>query len=300
MRKLNQHLAVLLLFSLGTLISVFAETLSGGEERTAIVCFVEGKAWVSDPGAKEQKEIELFDWLKIGETVETGAEARLVVAFSTGDRQEVGEKTKAAVGPAGFTSVSGSVKKLSPTPVMPKIVSLSQESKPGSRMSGIRLRGGKQEISDLYPGNGASIFADEAVLTFSHLGKAERFRVELEDELGNNILSIETTSPQVAVSPGILKSGANYYWSVRTLEKDKPSAVVDAEFSTITEEEARTLRAFRSQAFQSEDATELLLLAEIDLTLGLRKEACEALQAALSLSPDNEKIKKAAYLQGCK
>jgi len=300
MRKLEKALAVLLFLPLGIFLSVLAETLSPAEEKTAIVCFVDGKAWVLDPGTKERKEIDLFVWLKTGGTVETSADAKLVIAFSTGDRYEVSGSAKAIVGQAGLTTVSGPVKKLTPTPVMPKIVSLSQGARPGSRMSGIRLRGAKQVISDLYPGDGAAVFADEAVLTFSHMGKAERFRVELEDEPGNNILSIETTSSEVGVSPGILKPGANYYWSVRTLETDKPSTVVDAVFSTITEEEAKTLKAFRSQAFQSRDAAELLLLSEIDITLGLRKEACETLKAALALSSGNDKIKKAASLLGCK
>ena len=67
---------------------------SDSDEKVAIVCFLEGKAWILEPGEKERGKIDLFDWIKIGAIVETDIEAKLVLAFSSGDRYELGEKTK--------------------------------------------------------------------------------------------------------------------------------------------------------------------------------------------------------------
>jgi len=302
MKKPNTTLVLLFLLSSGILLSLFAGSQSRPEEKTAIVCFITGKAWVLEPGAKELREIDLFDWIKSGATIETGTGAKLIVAFSTGERHELGGKTKATMTQAGFTSVSGSIVRLAPAPVMPQIASISRESKPGSRMSGIRLRGrsAKQEIFNLYPNGSEAVLADEAVLSFSNLGEAARFRVEIEDEPGNNILSLETTSSEVIISPGVLKPGANYYWSVRTLEKDKPASIADAEFTTVEDKNAKARNTFKAQVYQSKSAADLLLLVEMDMKLGLRKEACKTLEAALSLSPNNEKIIKASYLFGCR
>jgi hypothetical protein len=296
-KKIGQLIAFIFLFIMANL---FLSAAYEAEEKVAIVCFLEGKAWILESGDKERSEIGLFDWIKIGAVVETNSKAKMVLAFSTGERYELGEKAKVTVGQKGFTSQTGSVKKLSSVPIMPQITSISQESRPGTRLGGIRLRGPKKFVSGLYPSKGAAVFADEAVLTFEPIEGAERYRIEIEDEWGNNIFSVETSSHKVVASPGVLKPGANYYWQVRTLEKDKPSTVSDAVFSTVSEENARTRKEFKVQAYQSKDGANLLLLAQMDLALGLRKEACETLKSALALFPENSEIKKAISQTECK
>jgi len=285
------------LFVLGNL---FSGSLSEPEGKVVIVCFLEGKAWVSESGEKERSEINLFDWIKKEAIIETNSKARVILAFSTGDRYELKGKTKATVGQKGFSSHTGSLKKLSSVAVMPQIASISKESRPGSRLGGIRLRGTKRVISRLYPSKGATMLADQAVLTFETIEGVERYRIEIEDEWGNNIFSVETGSPNVVASPGVLNPGANYYWQVRTLEKDKPSIYGEAVFATVTEENARIRNDFKSQIDQSKDVANLLLLAQMDIALGLQKEACETLKAALALFPDNSEIKKAMAQIGCK
>jgi len=273
---------------------------SDSDEKVAIVCFLEGKAWILEPGEEERSEIYLFDWIKIGAIVETDSEAKLILAFSSGDRYEIGEKSKITVGRDGFTSKTGSIKELKPVPAMPQIASISQESRPGSRLGGIRLRGSKRIISGLYPSEEATVLADDAILTFEPLEGVEKYRIEIEDEWGNNIFSLETESPKVIASPGVLKSGSNYYWEVRTLEKDKPSTVSYAAFATVSEEYALTRNAFKAQAYQTKDGPNLLLLAQLEMAIGLRKEACETLKTALALFPDNSEIKKAMAKFYCK
>jgi hypothetical protein len=296
-KKIGQLIAFILLF---IMVNIFSGAPSGSDEKVAIVCFLEGKAWVLYSGDKERSEIDLFDWIKTGAIVETEKEAKLVLAFSTGDRYELKGKTKATVGEKGFTSHTGSVKTLTPVPVMPQIASISRESIPGSRLSGIRLRDSKRVISGLYPSEGATVLVDKAMITFEPLEGVEKYRVEIEDEWGNNVFSVETISPRVDISLGIVKPGANYYWQVRTLEKDRPSTVSYAAFATVSEEHARIRNAFKVHVEKSKDVANLLLLAQMEMALRLRKEACETLKTALSLFQDNKEIRKAMSQIDCK
>ena len=290
-RKRNLGLTVFIfLFILGNFSFGMS---SGSDEKVAIVCFLEGKAWIVEPGEEERSEIFLFDWIKIGAIVETDSEAKLTLAFSSGDRYEIEGKSKLTIGENAFTDKTGSIKELKPVPVMPQIASISLEARPGSRLGGIRLRGPKRIVSGLYPSEEATVIADDAILTFEPLEGVERYRIEIEDEWGNNIFSLETGSPKVIASPGVLKPGANYYWEVRTLEKDKPSTVSYAAFATVSEVHALTRSAFKEQSYRTKDGPNLLLLAQLEMAIGLRKEACETLKTALALFPDNSEIKKA-------
>jgi hypothetical protein len=291
----------LIVFIILSILANFSLVMSSdSDEKVAIVCFLEGKVWIVEPDEEERSEIDLFDWIKIGTIVETDSEAKLILAFSSGDRYEIGEKSKITIGQNEFTSKTGSIKELKPVPVMPQIASISQGSRPGSRLGGIRLRGSKRIISGLYPSEGATVLADNAILTFEPLEGVEKYRIEIEDEWGNNIFSLETGSPKVFASPGVLKPGANYYWQVRTLEKDEPSTVSYAAFVTVSEEYERVRNAFKTQVEQSKDVANLLLLAQLEMALGLRKEACETLETALGLFPDNSEIKNAIARFDCK
>ncbi len=273
---------------------------SDTEGNVAIVCFLEGKAWLTEPGEGKRSEINLFDWIKIGAVIQTELEVKVVIAFSTGDRYELRGKTKTTVGPKGFTSSTGSVEKLAPVPVMPQIAAISRQARPGSRLGGIRLRGPKGPISGFYPSEGATLIAEEAVFTFKPVDGVKKYKVEIKDEWGNKIFSVETGSPKIATYPSVLKPGANYSWKVWTLEKGEPSIFSEAVFSTVSEENTRARNAFKAQAYQSKDGIKLLLLAQMDMALGLWKEACETLRDALALFPDNEEIKSAMFQIGCK
>jgi len=270
------------------------------DERIAIVCFLEGKARILDPGAKENRDLQLFDWLRAGAAIETADDAKVVVAFANGDRYELRGKVKAILKTNGFTSASGTLVKLSAVSFMPQIVSLAAESKPGSGLTAIRLRGTKRELAGLYPSEGSAALANEAVLSFTPLEGVEKYRVEVEDEWGNKILSVETNSAEVVVSPGILKPGASYYWWVLTLDKIRPSTTAYAEFFTLSAEQAKIRNALKSQFLESKDAAQLLLLAQVESVLNLRKEACATLQEAQRLFPQNAEIKKAMERMSCK
>ncbi|OGD19361.1 MAG: hypothetical protein A2Y69_15300 [Candidatus Aminicenantes bacterium RBG_13_59_9] len=268
-------------------------------EKVAIVCFLQGKASTREPGQAEQKGLGLFDWISSGSEVETGQGAKLVIAFADGSRYELGEKATAILGETELSSSSGSVKKLEPVAVTPQMMTLAGNFKPGSRLGGIRLRSSKRTISDLYPNEGDAVLADQAVLTFNPLPEAKQYRVEIEDEQGRDLLSVETSLPRVVVSPGIIKPGNQYYWQVRSVEKDEPSLVSYAAFITATEDEAGLWNSFRAQVSRSGDAANLLLLARIEMAIGLRRESCETLKEALALFPGNEEIKETMAQAGC-
>ncbi|MDD8026661.1 MAG: hypothetical protein PHI34_09100 [Acidobacteriota bacterium] len=279
---------------------IVSSLMAGPDDRAAIVCFLEGQARVSDGGASLGRELQLFDWLKAGSVVETAAESRMVVAFAQGDRYELKGKAKATLTANGFASASGTLIKLDSVPVVAQVLALSADSKPGSRLTAIRLRGSNPELAGLYPAEGAAVLADEAALSFALVEGVEKYRVELEDAWGNKLLSVETASPGVALSPGILKPGAGYYWSVRTLDKIKLSKVADAEFVTLSEDQAKIRKAFQARARASKDAAQLLLLARLDSALNLRREACATLREAQALFPQNAEIKKAMDRMDCR
>ena len=271
----------------------------GAEEKVAIVCFLQGQASIQEPGQNEQKNLALFDWLSSGSVLETGPGGKLVIALSNGDRYELGEKAKIVLGEAELVSQSGPIKKLAAVSIMPQMISLAGEAKPGNRLGGIRLRTSRRTISNLYPNEGDTVLADQAVLTFDPLPDIERYRVEIEDEQGRDLLSAETSIPRVVVSPGIIKPGSTYYWQVRAVEKDELSTVSYAAFVTATEEEAKLRNSFRAQVSRSQDLANQLLLARLEMALGLRKEACDTLKKALSLSPENDEIREAMTEIGC-
>ena len=280
--------------------AIVLNSFPGTNERTAIVCFLEGKAKLIDPGVKESRDLQLFDWLRAGAAIETADDAKMVVAFANGDRYELRGRVKATLQKNGFASALGTLVKLSAVSVMPQIVSLAAQSKPGSGLSGIRLRGTRRELFGLNPSEGSAALANEAVLSFIPLEGVERYRVELEDEWGNKLLSVETISAEVTVSPGILKPGARYFWRVLTLDKIKPSTAADAEFFTLSAEQAKIRNAFKSQVLKSKEAAQLLLLAQLESVLNLRKEACTTLREAQGLFPQNAEINKAIERMGCK
>lgn len=282
---------------LGTII---LNSFPAANERTAIVCFLEGKATLFDVVAKESRDLQLFDWLGAGAVIEANDAARIVLAFANGDRYELKGKIKATLKMNGFASTSGTPVKLSAVPVMPRIVALAAESKPGSGLSAIRLRGAKRALTGLYPAEGCSAVANETILSFTPLENIEKYRVELEDEWGNRLLAVETDSAEVVVSPGILKPGSRYYWWVVTLDNIKPSTAAEAEFSTLSVEQANFLNAFKKQVEPTKDVTQLLLFSQLESVLNLRKEACATLREAQQLSPENTEIAKALERMSCK
>jgi hypothetical protein len=286
-----------LFLSSGVFVASFARML---EEPVAIVCFLSGKAFAKFDN--KRTELRLFQRLMPGTILETESGSKVVLAFFTGDRYELGEKASGTLGRAGLGSKKGAVQKLSAVPTMIDIAPIARDEKPDTRLAAARVRwageAGKS-ISNLYPSDGAATVAQTALLHFDPVEGYEKYKVEVEDETGNGVFSLETTFTTVEISPGVLRGGASYYWRVRTLDTEKPALRGEALFATLSEENARRRAVFKAQADETRDPSLLALLAELDRSLGLQREACERLKAALEQSPGSLPIEEALVRFGC-
>src|SRR5437870_1184781 len=97
-------------FLIACLVSLFAISAQPNAGSVAIVCFLSGKSVSS---ADPNKPLGLFQMLKANTMVRTASGGRLVLAFMTGDRYELGENSSAMVGQADLKNTKGSVRKLS-------------------------------------------------------------------------------------------------------------------------------------------------------------------------------------------
>jgi hypothetical protein len=264
----------------------------------AIVCYLQGEATVQDGAGDEPEPLVLFDWLPAGTVVQTGALGRVILALAAnGSRFELGPATRAVVS-AESIDATGQIRELPPVPFSPELPGLASPRHWGKQAGAIRLRGTAEPVG-LYPSHGATLLADQPVLLFPVVPETEKYRVEIEDEWGNNIFSVETRETRLDLSPGILKSGAFYYWRVRTISRTRPSTYQEAIFATLGDDDVRRHNELRQQAAGSEDPGLLLLLAWLDMELGLRREACQWLNQARHLDPANTAIRDAIKQANC-
>ncbi len=297
MRDLSTARIVAIALQLSScVVAAFAATL---QQSSAIVCLVSGKAFVRFDD--ERTEIRLFERLRPGMSVETESGARVVLAFFTGARYELGEQALVTVGRAAVETKKGAIRELPPVPAMVVIAPIAAEEKPGTRLAGTRIRAGRpgELIANLYPSGGVATFAHSAVVRFDPVEGYQRYRVEVEDETGNAVFAVETTATAVQISPDILRPGSAYYWRVRTLDAEKPAMRGEAVFSTLSEDDLERRAALKANVDASGDQSLVALLADLDRSLGLQLEACEGLKAALGRSPGNGPIVEALVRFGC-
>ncbi|MDQ3281252.1 MAG: hypothetical protein M3Q69_07545 [Acidobacteriota bacterium] len=247
----------------------------------AIVTLLSGSASAAG------RNVALFDWVPAGTTIEVAPKSRVVLAFADGRRFELAEKTKATINDRGVTATTG-VKQLTSVSPFPAISAIPVTN--DQRAAAIRVRGTK--ISGLYPGAGAVSLADATVLRFTPDSAATRYHVEVEDESGNTVFQAETASPTVALSAGILKPGAHYYWYVRTVDRNGPAARGEADFATLGAEQMREREALKA-SIANDDPSALALLAEVDRSLGLLWDARQSLEAALARANGDAALQQA-------
>lgn len=268
--------------------------VTGGErppvEAVAVVSSLSGEAAVAMAPEMKKAPLRLFDWLSPGSVVELGAEARMTLAYSDGRRWELGEKTKAEIGPNGPKAISGIVRPLEAVPPIPRIAPIAKADEPGARSAAIRLRADR--IRNLYPRAGTAALPESAVLSFSPVDGA-RYKVELEEENGRTILDVETESEVVGIPPGVLKPGRRYFWRVKTVERRGGLLRGEGEFATLGAEDIARRSAFKASVEKKGDAESLALLAEVDRRLGLLAEAREEFKAALALQPTSDALRRA-------
>jgi hypothetical protein len=252
----------------------------------AVVTLVSGSATVTTSGAKAP--LRLFDWLAAGTDIQVAPASRVVIAFADGRRWELHDNAAATVTESGLTVSSPKlVKQLTTVPALPRLpaaVSTNQQ-----RVAAVRVRGVK--VTGLYPDGEAMTVADATVLRWNAVPGAASYKVTIENESGDVVFSADTTAPSAVISPGILEPAARYFWQVRTIDRGSPVARGEAEFSTLSAEQATSRAALRSSL--EGDMSSLTLLAEVDRSLGLLWEARESLTRALARSPHDDGLRAA-------
>jgi hypothetical protein len=248
----------------------------------AIVYSLTGHATLEARG-ETLRPVQPFDRLATGTTVEVGPGSRLSLAFLNGRRYELGERAKGSVGAKDLTSTSGAVRSLPSIPPLPLVSPIAAGDHPGPRAGAVRVRG--ERITGLYPSGGAATLARATILRFDRLDGDLQYRIEVLDRRGNLVFEVETKAATVTIPPDVLRSGARYAWTVRTVEREGPTARGQADFATLPARMAEQREALRQALTVEGDGAALALLAEVDWSLGLFAEARDELRAAVLQSP---------------
>jgi hypothetical protein len=275
-------------------------TAAIADEPVAIVCFLSGTGHMTVD--RKRTELDLFQRLRSGAAIEVAKGSRMVLALFTGDRFEFAAMSSATLAPTGLVRRQGPIRELPPVPAIVEIAPIVKEERAGGRMAGTRIRAGNTgtpSIGHVEPSNGAAVVAASAVVGFDPVPGYERYRVTVEDDRGNAVFSIDTVDTVVRLPPTALAAGGSYYWSVHTLDGRKPVVGAEAVFRTLSDEDARRRAEFKSHVDRAGDAMSYGLLAEVDRSLGLRREACDALKRALDLDPGYARLSGAVERFAC-
>ena len=255
-------------------------------EPVAIVYSLTGEASLIVPDAAH-RPLRLFDRLPAGTIVEMSPGSRLALAFANGLRYELGERSQVTLGPQDLASRTGPVRALPRVPPLPRLSPIAAQDRPGPRAGAVRIRG--ERITGLYPRSGAAALAGETVLRFDPVAATREYRIEVQDSQGRTVFRTDVESPPVKVPAGKLVAGLGYLWTVRTV--DRPSAVARGEAElVILSETAAQARDESRKVLAAEGADSLLLLVEIDRSLGLLLDARENLRAFLADEPGDPEL----------
>lgn len=150
-------------------------------------------------------------------------------------------------------------------------------------------------MNDLYPAAGAVGLPDKAILQYKAVPQAASYRITLEDEVGKVVWNTSTAATKISVPAGTLRAGAHYYWQVRAMRAGIEIGAGTEEFNTLSAADSLKREQFAQAARATGgDTMTLALLADVDLRLGLRAEACDELSTAMKESPGDPGLKRVA------
>lgn len=266
------------------------------EPPVAIVCALAGTAEIVTDNTPAP--LPLFARLATGATLRLGADAEVVVGMRDGRRFALtgpSEIVIAKEGPSprgGSASASRELTAVAPLDrVLASVAPGSGGDGFGSEHAAVRIRSGGDDAELLDPQpNEETVLTNSATLRFLHIEGLDRYAVEVEDLFGRQVFTAELSggtgdSDRLAVSlpAGVLAPGARYLWRVRTVSADVPAFRAEAAFRTL-DAASTQLRDEHAAAISGDDQTAVLLLAELDRTLGLRGETCAGLARARQLT----------------
>jgi hypothetical protein len=267
--------------------------------KTAIVCFVEGAAVVVGAQETPPRELVLLDRVSEGDEVQTGDGSRLVLTFVDGHRFELSERAVVVVGRGTVTAKSGKVDDCGVVPVVPRLATLAAEHEAGLETATTRIRNETKDRIHIEPAAREVVLADNVVLRFSDVAGANGYRVQIEDHDWQTVFTADTVERQVQVPAGTLQPGQVYFWSVRSVGQGESASWGVARFGTLDQETASRRTALEGEARRAREADLYVLLAEIDRTLGMHRQACGDLRAAGSMDARSQVPRELLDDLGC-
>jgi hypothetical protein len=261
----------------------------------AVVESLQGQVSARKPGTELRAVALSLEWLPAGVTLEVGAKSSATLILLNGHRYQLGAGARATITADALTDARGPVRELPPLPPIPTAAPIADAS--ATTSGAVRLRG-PNDVRSLYPREGAAALPGSPLnLSFSAVPQAATYQVVLQDEDGNQLASWQTATSQVSVAEGILKAGSRYSWRVRAVGRSGVIGEGIASFVTISEQGLQRRADFaKALRASTEDSLALALLADLDLRLGLLREAQQRFQAALRLKPGDPGIQRARDL----
>jgi hypothetical protein len=251
------------------------------DETVALVCWLQGEVAIRParrgPAADERwQPLRLYDRLAAVARIRTGEGSAVTVVFFDGQRFVIEASSRAWIMADGVRAESGSVRRLESVPALVEIPRLAH---PGRKAGADRIRNAASsggQPFELYPRD-AAIRVEDAVLRYASAPGVDVYRLEIIDAGGREVFAAETAATSVRVPGDRLTPGAVYYWRVSAAER---GLLGGAFFETLSADVDRAWRRLAEQATAG-DPSLLLLLAEVERGLGLRREACTGLPEAV-------------------
>ncbi len=236
----------------------------------AIVSAFQGTASVQEKRGGP-RPLALYDWVKADVTVDVAPAGRLELTLIDGRRYALGAGARVRLSAGTLTTVRGEVTEQA---AMPPLISLAPIAGPPPRAAGaVRVRG--KGVSKLNPCESVRTLRDQTILRFETIEGAVRYQVEVRDTADSRVFARTVAGPPVTIPSGVLASGTEYVWTVRT-EGNIPPATSTARFWTL-ETSAEVARLSLSS---SSDVAVVGLLGGVDFHLGLLNEAIAELTVA--------------------
>ncbi|MCP4658248.1 MAG: hypothetical protein GY856_22780, partial [bacterium] len=264
-------------------------------EAVAIVCWITGEATVERPTAAGVEPLAVLDRLAPGSVVRTAPASEVTVVFFDGRRFAIGAASRVAIRADDAQSEAGSVRILDPVPAVAELARLARSENPGKRPGAGRIRhtGTSDTTFELYPRDGAALLSAAAILRFTPIAGVEEYRVEVIDEADEEVFAVETAATEVPVPAGVLQPGIMYGWRVRSLDRGRLILHGEALFVTLSDQNARARRRLAERAADADDPGLRLLLAAIDRSLGLWRDACDGVLSVAARAPSNAAVHRA-------
>lgn len=268
---MSRSLILLFVLLAAAVTGLAADPDAGPRAPVALLSGVRGEVRVH--AASGRRVARLFDRLQAGDLLSTGDRAEAIVVFRNGTRARVTAASEARIEATGATRVRGGLDRLSAVPAMPRVAPVAGA---GTTIAAVRIRADRIRLIE--PRSGTTTLADDTQLRFEPVTTDEH-EVTIENADGQVVFTTRIRSGLVVVPPGVLQPDTAYLWRVLARRPTGFDVRGDGRFRTLAVRDARARVEWRA-ALAGADADALALLAEIDWTLGLWREAEAGFRAA--------------------